>query len=55
MNPATTEGTEELEIELRDDELLSLALMAHEQDITLNQLINKALKLMSKLDNFLSR
>ena len=44
MNPAKKEGTEEVEIELRDDELLSLALMAHEQDITLNELISNTLK-----------
>ena len=44
MNPAKKEGTEEVEIELRDDELLSLALMAHEQDITLNKLISNTLK-----------
>ena len=44
MNPAKEEGTEEVEIELRDDELLSLALMAHEQDIPLNELISNILK-----------
>ena len=44
MNPAKEEGTEEVEIELKDDEILDLALMAHDQDITLNELINNTLK-----------
>ena len=44
MNPAKEEGTEEVEIELKDGEILDLALMAHDQDITLNELINNTLK-----------
>ena len=44
MNSAKEEGTEEVEIELKDGEILDLALMAHAQDITLNELINNTLK-----------
>ena len=44
MNPAKEEGTEEVEIELKDDEILDLALMAHKQDITLNELIIRILE-----------
>ena len=44
MNPAKEEGIEEVEIELKDGEILDLALMAHDQDITLNELINNTLK-----------
>ena len=44
MNSAKEEGTEEVEIELKDDEILDLALMAHERDITLNELISNTLK-----------
>ena len=44
MNSAKEEGTEEVEIELKDGEILDLALMAHDQDITLNELINNTLK-----------
>ena len=44
MNPAKEEGTEEVEIELKDGEILDLALMAHEQDIPLNELISNILK-----------
>ena len=44
MNSAKEEGTEEVEIELKDDDILDLALMAHKQDITLNELINNTLK-----------
>ncbi len=34
----------EVEIELEENKLLVLCLMAHEQDITLNQLINSILR-----------
>ena len=44
MNPAKKEGTEEVEIELKDDDILDLALMAHKQDITLNELIIRILE-----------
>ena len=44
MNPAEKEGTEEVEIELKDDDILDLALMAHKQDITLNELIIRILE-----------
>ena len=44
MNPAKKEGTEEVEIELKDDDILDLALMAHKQDITLNELITRILE-----------
>ena len=44
MNPAKEEGTEEVEIELKDGEILDLALMAHERDITLNELIIRILE-----------
>jgi hypothetical protein len=36
--------TVEIEIELPDDILLNLCLLAHEKDITLNQFCNKILK-----------
>ena len=35
---------ETIEIELEDEELFHLMRLAHEQDITLNQLINNALQ-----------
>jgi len=35
---------EEVEIEMNDDQFMKLALMAHEQDITINQLCNNILK-----------
>jgi hypothetical protein len=38
------EKTTEVEIELSADDLLILALTAHEKDITLNQLVNNVLK-----------
>jgi len=44
LNPAKKEGTEEVEIELKDDDILDLALMAHKQDITLNELIIRILE-----------
>ena len=44
MNPPKKEGTEEVEIELKDDDILDLALMAHKQDITLNELIIRILE-----------
>ena len=34
----------EVELDLEDDLLLQLCLMAHEQDITLNEFINNVLK-----------
>jgi len=38
-----TEEMVEVELDLDDDMLLQLAMIAHEQDITLNQLINEML------------
>ncbi len=38
------EKTTEVEIELSADDLLILTLVAHEKDITLNQLVNNVLK-----------
>ena len=38
------ETTTEVEIELPESDLLTLALFAHEKDITLNQLVNNVLK-----------
>ena len=35
----------EVELELSEDVILKLAMQAHEEDITLNQYINKILKL----------
>jgi len=40
----TTEVEIELEIELPESDLLTLALLAHEKDITLNQLVNNVLR-----------
>jgi hypothetical protein len=37
------EGTEEIIIELSDEDLLKLSLLAHAEDITLNQYIVNAL------------
>jgi hypothetical protein len=36
-------GTETIEVDLTDEEFLHLAKCAHEQDITLNQLVNSIL------------
>ena len=36
--------TTEVEIELPESDLLTLALLAHEKDITLNQLVNNVLR-----------
>ena len=38
------EATTEVEIELSNDDLLTLTLAAHDRDITLNQLCNSVLK-----------
>ena len=38
------EATTEVEIELPESDLLTLTLLAHEKDITLNQLVNIALR-----------
>ena len=38
------ETTTEVEIELPESDLLTLALLAHEKDITLNQLVNNVLR-----------
>ena len=38
------EATTEVEIELPESDLLTLALFAHEKDITLNQLVNNVLR-----------
>ena len=38
------EATTEVEIELPESELLTLTLLAHEKDITLNQLVNNVLR-----------
>ena len=38
------EATTEVEIELPESDLLTLTLLAHEKDITLNQLVNNVLK-----------
>ena len=52
MSLAKEEGTEEVEIELKGDKILELALIAHERDITLNELINNILKdYLSLVDN----
>ena len=42
------EKQESVEIDLPEKELFDLMLMAHEEDITLNQLVNKALKYQLK-------
>lgn len=39
-----SEHTEEIEVNLPNDVLFELMMMAHEQDITLNQLCNKILR-----------
>ena len=44
------EATTEVEIELSSDDLLMLALAAHDRDITLNQLVNNVLR--DTLKNF---
>ena len=44
MSRVKEERTEEVEIELKDDDILDLALMAHKQDITLNELIIRILE-----------
>ena len=44
MNPTKNESTEEVEVELKDDQIVELALMAHEKNITLNELISRILK-----------
>ena len=44
------DGTQSVEIELSDDDLLILALAAHDRDITLNQLVNNVLR--DSLKNF---
>ena len=44
------EATTEVEIELSSDDLLILALAAHDRDITLNQLVNNVLR--DSLKNF---
>ena len=44
MSPVKEERTEEVEIELKDGDILDLALMAHERDITLNDLITRILE-----------
>ena len=44
------EKTTEVEIELSSDDLLILALAAHDRDITLNQLVNNVLR--DSLKNF---
>ena len=50
-DPQTT-GFEEVEIELTDQEFLTLAKMAHDKDITFNQLCNQVLREhIDKLDN----
>jgi len=38
------DGTQSVEIELSEDDLLILALAAHDRDITLNQLVNNVLR-----------
>ena len=42
--PSEKEDVELVEIEISDDNFLILAKMAHDEDITLNQLINKILR-----------
>lgn len=42
------EKQESVEIDLPEKELFDLLLMAHEEDITFNQLVNKALKYQLK-------
>ena len=44
------DGTQSVEIELSEDDLLILALAAHDRDITLNQLVNNVLR--DSLKNF---
>lgn len=44
MNPTKNESTEEVEVELKDHQIVELALMAHEKNITLNELISRILK-----------
>jgi predicted HicB family RNase H-like nuclease len=40
----TTENYETVEVDLEHDLLFQLMLLAHKQDITLNQLVNKILR-----------
>jgi predicted HicB family RNase H-like nuclease len=47
------DGYSEIELNLPKEELYQLMLMAHEQDITLNQLITQVLQ--AKLDEELAR
>jgi predicted HicB family RNase H-like nuclease len=44
MTTENVDTQETIEIDLEHDLLFQLMLLAHEQDITLNQLINKALR-----------
>ena len=39
-----TDNRKEVELDLEDTELFDLMLMAHKQDITLNQLVEKILQ-----------
>lgn len=39
-----TDNRKEIELDLEDNELFDLMLMAHTQDITLNQLVEKILQ-----------
>ena len=39
-----TDNRKEVELDLEDNELFDLMLMAHKQDITLNQLVEKILQ-----------
>jgi predicted HicB family RNase H-like nuclease len=44
QNEEKLDGYSEIEIDLPKEELYQLMLMAHEQDITLNQLVEKILQ-----------
>ena len=39
-----TEYTKEIEVDLTDDEFLRVAKMAHERDITFNEMVNRILE-----------
>lgn len=46
QNEEKLDGRSEIEIDLPKEELYQLMLMAHEQDITLNQLVEKILQVV---------
>jgi len=53
QNEEKLDGRSEIEIDLHREELYQLMLMAHEQDITLNQLVENILQ--AKIDEEVAR